>query len=463
MSRIFTLLGKTGDLIAALPIFKAESEKEGRPTRVIVSKDYSAVLEGCSYVEPVIHEGPASELEQAMARGRSLAETVSLQLAGEPEVVNRITMQGRKQPSTGSFVKEMYHLAGWGGLWETQPVAVFDRRDAEREEQLIESLNLAKGDYRQKKVFAEKIILLAVDGKNAPFHYKALLLELLKGRFPKRHRIIDLADLKAHRIFDLLSLYERAHVLIASDSAPLHLAYAVPKLPVVALINERPLLWNGSPWRSQHIFHCRYSSFASRAVDMLDTIENLHNAGQPFGANSSASPKLVHVWSQYEEKDVSAHRRWEARRTWQREYDGGRWICTPVELGVFGRDTRVKLRDSKAFPYLKDVMRMACLRAKDRDVIVLTRCDTCLAPGITAELVRTTPAYAHRSLWAKEGLTYHPAVDLFAMTKEFWLAHEKELPDLVLGVDFVWHQVLAVWLEKHAATELPMAVWRKAA
>jgi len=82
---------------------------------------------------------------------------------------------------------------------------------------------------------------------------------------------------------------------------------------------------------------------------------------------------------------------------------------------------------------------------------------------LTRSLLESPLAWSHRAIFTGEGLTHHPAVDLFAFTREFWQAHEKELPDLVMGLDFAWHRVLVEWLKRAGAKELNMEVWRKAA
>ena len=46
--------------------------------------------------------------------------------------------------------------------------------------------------------------------------------------------------MKAERFYDLLALFERAKCLVTVDTAHLHLAYACPTLPVVAIIGANP-------------------------------------------------------------------------------------------------------------------------------------------------------------------------------------------------------------------------------
>ncbi|OLE10682.1 MAG: hypothetical protein AUG89_11505 [Acidobacteria bacterium 13_1_20CM_4_56_7] len=48
------MLGKHGDIISILPALKSLFDATGERPKVVVSEQYSGVLEGVSYVEPVV-------------------------------------------------------------------------------------------------------------------------------------------------------------------------------------------------------------------------------------------------------------------------------------------------------------------------------------------------------------------------------------------------------------------------
>jgi len=261
--------------------------------------------------------------------------------------------------------------------------------------------------------------------------------------------------IKAERIFDLLGFFEKAHCLVACDSAPLHLAQACPKLPVVCLAQDKPTLWHGSAWQPNHICYIRYSDFPKRAVEMLDAIQEIGIPASPF-VTGSKGHKLIHCFSAYELNGEFDS----AKSTWEREYLTGRWIATPIELGAIGRDSKTALKDQKRYPFLKDVIRLACMRAKDEDVVVLTRDWTCFEVGLSDRLTNDNPWFCFRRF--REPETFHPTCDLFAFSKQWWREHNAEVPDLILGKDRYWPAVLLAVLKRNGGKELEQAIYRKA-
>jgi hypothetical protein len=106
------------------------------------------------------------------------------------------------------------------------------QRNAEREQSLLSAIHRSQAGLERKPV------LLALDSAASPFPYKDQLRELLALHCPN-FQFVDLCEIRAERFHDLLGLYEAAHSLITADTAHLHLANAVPALPVMALIRTR--------------------------------------------------------------------------------------------------------------------------------------------------------------------------------------------------------------------------------
>lgn len=436
--KIVINLGKTGDICAILPLLQHECEN-GNPMALMVSKDYASVMEGQSIVETIVFDGGVHEIQRAYELAKTISNDVTcVQVAGPAAEVKKYTyeLNGRKGEVTDSFAKEPWHILGKMDVWRKQPVLKFDKRNADREGN-ITGANMI---YQKE----DKYILLSLGGNNAPFPYRPLLQRMIELQFGLERQIIDLSTIKCERIHDLLGLYERASCLIASDSAPLHLATAVPSLPVIALINDKPALWNGSPWRANHICHVRYSDFAKRGTEILDAVES---AESKKTLKIKRGSSFIHVWSHYDLNIGYS----EAKETWRVFYDNDNAIDCPIEVGCVGRDSHFSMvKDPARYPFLKDAIRLATFRAKEQDVLILTKSDTCLPEGIGEKI--KAPCFAHRF----EKGSYSPFVDLFAFTKEWWEKHRDELPELIMGADVMWNQVLKALILKHGGTELPL-------
>jgi hypothetical protein len=448
--KIYCCLGRLGDVLAFLPVLHAEF-KNGNRCGMMVAKEFAGVLDGISYADKIEYPGQCYEIDRAMAQAWQLSPSVQcVQVAGPSELVKKFTYQpaGLEKAVTDSFTKESWRMAGRLDLWKTQPPLIIDRRDSQRESELLK-------DFPKKK----KVILISAGGTTSPFPYHDLLFKILQINFQPKHVVVDLARFHAERIYDLLALYERAHCLVACDSAPLHLAHACPNLPVVALANDSPSLWHGSPWRANHIAYIRYKDFALRACEMLDAIEGIGGFGTLKGA--SGKRRIVHCWSQYDVSTDNKERHEVAVNNWKENYGSGNWVAAKIDFGALGKDSKTILKDDRRFPSLKEVIRLATFRTRDEDVICLTRGDTCW-DSLDDALLANAPCYAHRCLRDESGhTTWHPAVDLFAFTKLWWNEHGRELPDLLLSKDPYWSRCLYELIKLHGGKELPNAIWRR--
>ncbi len=294
-----------------------------------------------------------------------------------------------------------------------------------------------------------KLVLLSLGGVSSPFPLAPILKELVKAKFPApKWQVVDLANIKAERFYDLLGLYEKAHCLMATDSGPLHLARATPELPVFALVNDKPLLWNGSPWRPNHAFYCRYGDLPARAGAFVWALDQIGGVG----FRATKSPQIVHVWNEYE--GVSRH------PDWFDEYQTGHWTMCPIEVGSCGRDTAMLLKDPKRLPFLKDSLRMGLQRAGDDDLVVLTRPDTRFRSGLTGALLEKGPAFAYRMNQNGGRSTYQPVADLFCARKSWWKKFLPELPDLVLSGDAYWPHAVWALFDREKASDLTGMVYR---
>lgn len=428
-TKTFIQLGRSGDILNVLPFLRQDALK-GERHALMVASEFAPLLDGVSYVEPVIYEGPYHEIDKAAVKAEGLGRPwLCTQVNGPTELVREYTYApaGQETARCSSYQKESWKVAGRLKEWDRCWPLIFDRRDKAREKLLLGQV------LGKPKKHPKPIILLATGGTSSPFKHRELLHELLNGKYGKSHRIVDISAVRAHRLYDLLALYERAYCLVATDSAPLHLARAVPTLPVIALANDQPILWNGSSWEPNHVFYCRYGDFPERARELLQVIE------WPVMLEPPPEPRVVHVWN---------------------AYDGdlyptvpSPWMETPVWRGACGRDSVNLLKDEKRYPFLKDSLRMGMQRARDCDYVCLSRPGLHFAGNINEAVMGHEACYAYRQAVSQEERTHYPIVDLFCAKKAFWSFILDQIPDFVLGPDYFWsHGLWAIFASLRAVS-----------
>lgn len=422
---VYVQLARLGDQLTLLPLLWRDAQ-EGHRSAIMVHEQYAPHLEN-SYYDTLIWSGETHDIGGALEGANRFGNAVSTQVLGPPDTVRKYTYepQGLQNAICTSFQKESWRAAGRLKEWDECYPLVFDQRSPEREAEIL-------APFANRK----KIILVSADGISSPFPYKPLLLELLKVL---HCHIVDLSTIKTERFFDLLGLYERAYCLVAIDSAPLHLAQAVPRLPVVALANDKPLLWNGASWRPQHIFYCRYNDFPYRAAQMIGAIRGIDSKPRRGDA-------IVHVWQDYESKGCDSP---------------PGWIQTPVEIGACGRDSGSQLKDEKRFPFLRDSLRMGLQRARDNDWVCLTRPQTFFAPNATEILTKQEACFAYRISGNNGERSYAPIGDCFFARKTWWKKVLPEMPDLLLASDYHWSHVLVALFKLHGALDVTGICYRK--
>jgi hypothetical protein len=418
MDKLFVQLSKTGDLCGILPIAYAASQR-GEKVGIMAATEFASVLDGCSYVEKIVFDDKPWLIGKAVEQAKKLCENVVVtQTNGPVAEIEKYAYEpaGQKHAVTDSFSRESWKLAGCLKDWGKLPL-VFDKRDKAREDALMPKGWFTKG--RKKK-----IMLVSAGSVSSPFPYRDLLMKLLTLNYPN-FNVIDLGLIKAERFYDLLGLYEKAHCLVSVDTAHLHLAVAVPTLPVMALIQDRPIYWYGSAWRPSHHFHCRYRDFPRRAMELFTAIDDI---------GSHPTSNILHVF-----------------HGGIRENNCIRYF--PIQPGSCRRDAVNCLDDKEHFPMLQDVIRMVMQIAKPNDFIQLTREDTKFDE--LEEVQAQVPCYAFRMNRDKDGNdTYFPAVDLFAASVDFWVKVFPLIPDVVMDSTPYWARILMEIFKANGAKEI---------
>lgn len=433
MASVHVNAGRYGDIISFLAVLYNEYQETGIKPRLVVAKDYADILDGVSYVDPLVFNGAFEDVAGAIQFAKQFTDDVKTsQVVGISDVIVSQVYGESYAPKIicDSFAKDAWRLAGKLDLWPSQPPLIFDRRDKKREKLLYKYIPTLK-----------PWIVVSTGGISSPFPYRELLWEILNHCLPEFH-IVDLAKIKAERMYDLLGIMDHPNMeaMILTDSGPLHLSYAATK-PVHALIADSPTMWFGAPWRPSYASYTRYKNFPRDVTRILDVIRN-----PPL---KPKHPNIIHVyqrtpWATGEEK----RRNEVAAKTWDRIG----WVDCGLDDNCFVRHAgNVIPNETKNIPMIKDMLRMACIGRDDKDVIVLTNTDTCVASNLLERLAGNLPAYAYRYDFKQIDTpipndqiiygTKYAGCDLFAMRVGWWRRNHSLFPDMVLG-RHSWDRIL---------------------
>lgn len=271
----FVHLGKFGDIIIMLPAFKAVAEQLGKPVLCMVSKEYASIFEGVSYVTPWVQD---LHWWKGVGQARKIAEAAGL----NPIVVKWWDEPGAQPPASlepgktitlkihgklrqvnaadwDSFQASQWRYAGFTVDQMMQWMPVFDRRSRFREEELR---------LRHFKSKRPKLLANLSQTGTSPFPgcIQARALLHMAGM-----EIVNLETIRAHRVFDLLGLYDHAAGLVTSDTATLHLA-AASNIPYIAFINNGGA---GSIPKGNCALAIRYGEFNQNIGQYCESLKRL--------------------------------------------------------------------------------------------------------------------------------------------------------------------------------------------
>lgn len=442
--KLFVQLGRYGDIINILPILKAEADSGNRPI-LLVAYEYKDIMDGVSYADVVVFKEPFQHLLPAMRYAETLASVNDWEV-----VVTQVYGHGYAfKPQCDSFAKDAWKKATYLAAWDRLPL-VFDKRDRSREEKLAEGL-------------PEKPILVATHGNSSPFPQSRRLYKALSDKWPGRVVLLD--DIQAHRVYDLLGLYDRAAVLVSIDTMHQHLAIG-SKVPVIALTVRRPTPWHGAPERRGQVLRFNYGEYHQREAELIEAVRLRAGDPAPPKEKQSRSTDVYHVFADYDAEGDARRRNEFASATWDHVID--------VPIGDMPRNATTELGYPRALPFVRDMVKEASRRMIPDDILVLTNTDTCFADDL-ARVIRKVcrkhgACFAHRHDFHK--LSYHlsndeigkgkwyPGSDLFAFTGRWILEHFGEYPDMLLGAEYV-DCVLRQLIKKHGGAELVHAIYHE--
>ena len=249
------VLARYGDILNCLPIAYA-FYKRGAKLRWLVGQEHASILDGVSYVEPEIWKGSQDTLPRAIHYVRGI---------GQRALVAQAWKNPDQRHQTESFSLEQWRLAGMLEHYGKFPL-VFDSRSPERERALVENtLQWPRGSLFPSS--EKPVVLVSTTSVSTPYKYADKLIATIRGLDAE---VIDMDNVRATNVFDLLGLYERADCLVSIDTMHHHLARA-SYLPVVYLQNDG---WKGAKavpqvratWRYSEIEDLRQVKAATEAI-----------------------------------------------------------------------------------------------------------------------------------------------------------------------------------------------------
>jgi len=453
VEKIYLNMGRYGDICSFLPVLKNEFDETGEKPSLIVSKDYADILDGVRYVNSIIYGGPFEDVTGALKFARaSVGDVTTTQVVGITDVIVSQVYGNHVGPQIvcDSFQQNGFRLANKLELWPKQLKLVFDKRDSKREKKLLKGLPKDK-----------PWIVVSTGGNSSPFQYQELLWEILNHSLPEFH-IVDLAQIKAEKFYDLLGIMDHPNTahMILTDSGPLHLAYATQK-PIHAIVANAPTMWHGPAWRPFYASYTRYKNFPRDVVSILEKIRRKEKPTILY-------PEIVHVYQKMPWATGDEKRRNDlAAKTWE--------VISCVDLGLddncFVRSSaEVIPGETRRIPMIKDILRLACVGRNDESVLLFTNTDTCVANNLIQRLEGTLPAYSYRRDFKRidEPLPYdrisagakYAGCDFFAMRVGWWRRNHHLFPDMVLG-RHSWDRIMRELIKSAGGREIEDLIYHE--
>lgn len=386
-------LGRYGDIINALPVAYAASQRGQKPY-FVVAEEFKSILDGVSYVQPKVWRGRYDEVQQCLSwlKATHPGKVQVYQAHNNPDI----------ERLTRSYQMEPYRVNDNLDDFGTTPL-VFDKRDLKRERELM--LHFTQD---------RPTILVGAHGLSSPFPYSGQLKKRLVDTYGDKYLILDLDDVKAHRIYDILGLIDEAAVLVSIDTSFLHLARA-SDTPVVALTNDG---WKGSipPPQTAAVF--RYSQVNENLDDVMEGVQ--------LALLDPQKRRVIHVANVFGQTE----RHLRARATWTKLHEMG---MVGIYHQSYTRDAR-SIGDPRPLSYLKDILQTGLEKADYFDIVCWCNDDVALDPDIldwAKQYVGKYGACSMRRLEPHGGV--HLGRDTFLFTAKWLNENWHEFPDYIIG------------------------------
>lgn len=212
-------LSRFGDILSILPL--AEYLSENAYVDFYVAPEFKEIFDVVPYARPILWTGTFADAQKhAFA---CFDEVIDAQVnhRGTTDVID---VGRRKSRSSINFQETQWKRAGYLGHFNVLPLRL--TRDIHGERLAWEKL-FPKN--------SKPSIGLALRGFSSAFNSSRYLKTWINECFGETHNVIDLDAVNLPKIYHLLGPMSKCQVLVGINSAPLHLVYALPQLPVIAL------------------------------------------------------------------------------------------------------------------------------------------------------------------------------------------------------------------------------------
>lgn len=410
--RVIMCLGRNGDLINILPMLMNMNQRGVRPM-VCVSEEFQGVLDGVSYCDRIAYPGPYND----PAKGHHWLQQ---RFPGEAiTIAQHYRHPFDKQRLTASYQTEAWRVAGEINEFGKHPL-VFDRAD-KAESNAFAAANTMEG---------KDVILIAADGVSSPFNRREDLMRMLHQSFPDAW-VQDISQMRAAKIFDMISVYEKSACLVSVDTVHLHLARAA-KVPVVSIINDG---FFGSVPPPSSVCTIRYSD--------PEVLEKVRQAVVTVLDAKNGHRFVVHSVHMHGETD--RHKR--AQATWGPAF--GDESIIEHHSTDWGLIQSVD-GDTRQLAPIKAILEGPKGKAiSGGDVIIFQNSDISLTPGSISAMRRhaaTFGAFSMRRIDVGENFT-HVGRDLFGFRADWLTDRLPTIPDFFMGCPY-FDLVLAAMIRK---------------
>jgi len=255
----FCIAGRYGDILIAMPALRHIYETTGEKPKVLTSSKFGNVFDGVSYVDCEVVQNDLGEengdlLNRAVAGDYKILRWWMCGSADKdlPMGDSEVTFRGKSWALNFSIWPN-YHTSIWARtgvpieLMKHLPL-VFDKRDSEREQRLVNSVQ-----KKNKKNLP--VLLYNFSGHSSPFAAAPEVMEEIH-RWSGKFHLVDISSFKCERIYDLLGLFDVSKILITIDTSTLHLSSA-SKVKTIAYLNHG---WASSVPSGNVIFKIRYKN-----------------------------------------------------------------------------------------------------------------------------------------------------------------------------------------------------------
>ena len=407
----FVCLGRYGDIMNALPLARLHFNQSSCKPHFMVAREFESILEGCGYLNPVVFQGHSSELKRAMMEAQSsFRNVVRCQVFGWKD--------GDSQEGK-CYNHQAWSASNSGYLWADQDVSlVFDKRDKVRERKLV--------DESIERLPLPVMAVSLTKGNSSPFKDGEQMLSKVREEFGKDWNIVDLSSITAERIYDMLGILEQASMLITTDTSFIHLAAAVPHLPVYLLSQDHP--WSRTEPRCKCVGRTVYSQWRKVWRELVAAVAE------------AVKFKVYHTFEVHKTNERARR----AQCTWPVLWNGFGWIPAPL-TEPYPRDAR-KIGDDKALPFIKDIWMEGLKVAGDNDIVFFCNDDIILLPGTHNEILRTL-SRVPAALFSRRDIEKFCEIDRqvtfekhchfgrdILVARAWWLRkHWEQIPDFVIG------------------------------